>query len=104
MEGYSLVERDIVKSVNQNIRLILTTLRGSDIHRPDFGSELPLLIDKPLTAINAGRIKAEVVDAIERWEPRVRVKEVTVKKEYGGLRIRIQYEIIETAEVVETWL
>ncbi|MEJ5227195.1 GPW/gp25 family protein [Thermodesulfovibrio sp.] len=104
MEGYSLVEKDIIKSVNQNIRLILTTLKGSDVHRPEFGSELPLLIDKPLTAINAGRIKAMVVDAIEFWEPRVKVKEVTLKREYAHLRIRIKYEISETAEEAELWL
>ncbi|MDI6865772.1 GPW/gp25 family protein [Thermodesulfovibrio yellowstonii] len=104
MDGYSLIERDIIKSVNQNIRLILTTLKGSDVHRPDFGSELPLLIDKPLTAINAGRIKALVVDEIKFWEPRVKVKEVLIEKGYASLRIRIQYEIVETGEVAELWL
>ncbi len=89
---------------NQNIRLILTTIKGSDIHRPDFGSELYLWIDKPLTAINQGRIKAEIVDAIERWEPRVKIKEVELKKDYAGLKVRITYEIKDLAEVRSLWL
>lgn len=101
MAGYSLIETDTIKSINQNIRLILTTPKGSDIHRPDFGSDLPLIIDRPLTAINAGRLRAEVIEAIERWEPRVKVKEVAIKKEYAALRIRISYEINNTGEVAE---
>jgi phage baseplate assembly protein W len=80
---FTLVEKDTVKSIAQNIRLILTTIKGSDIHRPDFGSNLHLFIDQPLTAINKGRIKAEIVSAIETWESRVKVKEVDIQKEYA---------------------
>lgn len=100
----TLIERDTIASVNQNIRLILTTLKGSDIHRPDFGSSLMLWIDEPLTVINQGRIKAEIVDAIEMWEPRCSIKEVDLKKEYANIRIRIVYELKDTGEVVTTWL
>ncbi len=102
--GYTIIEDDIVASVNQNIRLVLTTIKGSDIHRPDFGSELYLWIDKPLTAINQGRIRAEIINAIERWEPRVKIKEIELKKEYASIRIKITYEIKDTEEVVTTWL
>ena len=43
----TVIERDAVKSVLQNIRVILTTPKGSDVHRPEFGSELYRFIDQP---------------------------------------------------------
>ena len=106
--NYSLVEFNTVKSVLQNIRLILTTPRGSDVHRPEFGSDIWQFLDKPLNVLTAGRIKAEITDAIETWEPRVRVKEVAIERNYpeGKAKIRLILELTETAEEIETslWL
>ncbi|MDQ7081765.1 MAG: GPW/gp25 family protein [Aquificota bacterium] len=75
-------------SVRQNIRLILTTPKGSDIHRPDFGSDLWKFMDQPLNAITLGRIKAEITDAIETWEPRVKVLSVELDKDYRNANSR----------------
>ncbi len=100
---FTLVERDTVKSVKQNIRLILTTPKGSDPHRPEFGSDVWQYVDNPLTALTAGRIKAEVVDAIETWEPRAKVKAVEIEKDgvNAKLKIRVLVEIPELEETVE---
>lgn len=103
---YSLVERDTVKSILQNIRLILTTVQGSDIHRPDFGSRLYLFIDKPLNAITIGKIKVEVKDAILKWEQRVEIEDIALKKDYINAKLNIQMKIRikETEEVINTQL
>ncbi len=100
---YSLVERDTIKSIQQNIKLILTTPKGSDIHRPNFGSNLYQIIDKPMTAITIGRIRAEITDAIEYWEPRVSVKNIVLNKDYinAKLKITITLKVKETEEVIE---
>jgi len=102
---YSLVENDVVESVKQNVRLILTTPKGSDVHRPDFGSNLFQLVDSPLNAITAGKIKAEVIEAIEKWEPRASVRSVGVQKsEMGHLTITVHLELKETEDFVEVSL
>lgn len=103
---YSLVERDTVKSILQNIRLILTTVQGSDIHRPDFGSRLYLFIDKPLNAITIGKIKVEIKDAILKWEQRVEIEDIALKKDYINAKLNIQMKlrIKETEEVINTQL
>ncbi len=101
---YNIIENNIIISVQQNIRLILTTPKGSDIHRPNFGSNLWQFIDQPLTAITKGRIKAEIIDAIEIWEPRVEIVEVDLRKEYSSLTIKITFKIKETEEVQTTWI
>ena len=105
---YTLVERDTIKSIQQNVRLILTTPKGSDIHRPDFGSDLWKFIDQPLNVITLGRIRAEITDAIERWEPRVKVLSVDIERDYMSARLKVSIllevkELGETAEV-ELWL
>lgn len=97
-----------MKSVQQNVRLILTTPKGSDVHRPDFGSDLWKFIDQPLNAITLGKIKAEITDAVETWEPRVKVLSVGLEKDYiqGRLKASVLLEIKELGETteVELWL
>jgi hypothetical protein len=69
--------------------VILTTPKGSDVHRPEFGSELYSFIDQPLTALTIGKIKAYIVDEIERWEPRVKVKEIKLDRRLDRTKIEL---------------
>jgi phage baseplate assembly protein W len=85
----TVVEQDVIKSVLQNIQVILTTPKGSDVHRPDFGSELYKFIDQPLTALTAGKIKAYIVEEIERWEPRVKVMGISLDRRYDRTKIEL---------------
>ncbi|MBX0311241.1 MAG: GPW/gp25 family protein, partial [Sulfurihydrogenibium sp.] len=77
-----------------------------DIHRPEFGSNLYLLLDKPLTAITKGKIMAEIADAIEEWEPRAKVRNISLNKDYERLLISIELQIKDTGEIIEIplWL
>lgn len=63
--------------IDQCIRIILTTPRGSNPHRPLFGSDLHLYIDYP---VNSARphIVREAFNALRAWEPRIEVMKVTV--------------------------
>jgi phage baseplate assembly protein W len=90
----------------QNVKIILSTIKGSDIHRPTFGSNLYLFIDQPMTAITRGKIMAEIADAIEEWEPRVKIRNVALNKDYERLLISIELEIKDTGEIIEIplWL
>ena len=67
-----------IADVNQCIRIILTTPKGSDPLRPTFGADLWQYIDFPIqTAIP--NIVREVTDAITLWEPRVKLISVIAK-------------------------
>ncbi|MEM4958776.1 MAG: GPW/gp25 family protein [Nanopusillaceae archaeon] len=99
-QRYNLVERDTYKSVLQNISVILTTPKGTDPHRPDFAMDLDALIDNP-TPLSVGRMKAKIVEAIETYEPRVKVKEIKVKHSLfqpGKVDVELLLEIKETGE------
>lgn len=66
--GITLNESDTVRSVLQNIRIILATRQMTVPLYREFGLEGKFL-DKPVSAAKA-LILAEVKDALERWEPR----------------------------------
>ena len=101
-----VVETNQLNSIMQNVKVILTTIKGTDIHRPDFGSNLYLFIDQPMTAITRGKIMAEIADAIEEWEPRVKVRNIALNKDYERLLISIELEIKDIGEIIEIplWL
>lgn len=60
-----------INEITQNIRMILTTIRGTLYLDRDFGLD-PELIDTP--QINAIiKYRSEIIDQIEKYEPRVNV-------------------------------
>lgn len=59
--------------VRQSIAVILTTPIGSRIMRREFGSEVPFLIDRPMTDRVIVAVYAASANALRRWEPRFRL-------------------------------
>jgi len=99
---FSLVEQDTVKSVLQNIRIILSTQRGTVPHRPDFAVDYTDLLDNP-TPLSIGKLKAMIVDAIETYEPRAKVKAIYIRyKEIGRADIVLTIKI-EDEELTWTY-
>lgn len=82
---------EALDDIDQCIRIILTTPRGSVPHQPDFGSDLWRYVDWPLQAA-LPHIVRETVDQVARWEPRVEVTGVTVEEGAtpGELVVRIE--------------
>ena len=68
-------EIDTINSVLQNIAVILSTPKGSVPLYRDFGLDWKHL-DKPLPVAKV-RMVSEVREAIERWEPRATVRNVS---------------------------
>ncbi|MBF0482010.1 MAG: GPW/gp25 family protein [Desulfovibrionaceae bacterium] len=62
--------------IAQAMRIVLTTPKGSDPHRPDFGCEAWRYLDYPVS-VSAPNIIREATDAVKKWEPRATLKRVT---------------------------
>ena len=75
----------------QSIQIILSTPLGSRVMRPDFGSELYNLVDVPLTDINKLRIYKATIEALNKWEKRIKVRKVsaTERPEQGEIELNI---------------
>jgi phage baseplate assembly protein W len=67
---------DGVEHLRQSIIDILTTYPGERIMRPEYGSRIRDLIDRPVNAQWLADLYFNVAQAITRWEPRVRVLRV----------------------------
>lgn len=96
--GESLTGLDHIK---QSIGKILNTPIGSCIQRRTFGSELPFMIDQPLTEANRARVVASVAEAIAQWEPRVTVQALYLTQPTdspGALQVELEATVIDSNE------
>ncbi|WP_304066099.1 GPW/gp25 family protein [Megamonas hypermegale] len=81
--------------VLQNVRTILSTVKFSVPLDRDFGIDASLL-DKSILEAKA-KISSEIILAIKKYEPRVKVEEITFSGDIDGkLQPKVQVSIIET--------
>ena len=66
------------RDVEQAIRIILETAPGERVMRPEFGCRIHDLIFAPYDATTQGLMIRFVEQALERWEPRITVREVNL--------------------------
>lgn len=88
-------DSELVSSVLQNIAVILSTPRGSVPQYREFGLSTTML-DKP-TPIAKMMMRAEVREAIEKWEPRAQFVSMTFEERItqpGTLWPVVEVEIV----------
>lgn len=89
-------------SVRQSIYLIIYTVPGERVMRPDFGCRIHELIFEPAneeTAILASRY---VEEAIRRWEPRIDIVNIDITSgnmDRGEIFIKIDYKHKDSPDV-----
>ena len=66
--------------LRQSIQDILSTPVGTRVHRRDYGSDLPRLVDRPMNASLSSEMVAAAAAALDRWEPRLKLEEITVDR------------------------
>jgi uncharacterized protein len=87
--------------VDASIRMILSTVPGERVMRPDFGCAMWEMLFAPLTAGTLGLIEQMVREALERWEPRIALQSVlaTAEQSTGTVHITIGYAVRSTNDV-----
>ncbi|MBP0019690.1 MAG: GPW/gp25 family protein [Cyanobacteria bacterium SBLK] len=82
------------RNLEESIYIILRTNIGERVYRPDFGSRLAELVFEPLNIDTLLKIRLYVEEAIERWEPRIILKSVSVEPDpaRGSVEINIVYQ------------
>ena len=81
-----------LRDIDQSLRIILTTPKGSDPHRPEFGSNLHLYLDWPTNRVTPHLVR-EAIEAIRRWEPRVSVIAVNIHINAQQIIVRVQWRV-----------
>jgi hypothetical protein len=82
--------------IREAIGIVLGTRLGERTMRPEFGSGLADLVFDPNDANLAGRIEFLVRKALERWEPRILVKEVRARPAGERMEIDVRYIVRQT--------
>ncbi len=90
-----LAPKTLIKEIAQNISMILTTPKYTVPLDRNFGLSARF-VDKP-TPVSEAMIVAEVLDAIEKYEQRVNVLNVSFTRDdmTGKVIPRVEVEIIE---------
>ena len=78
----------------QSIQKILSTPIGSRLMRRTFGSDLPDLIDAKMVKKNILAVYSSAAAAIEKWEPRYRMKSGSLEE--AGATGRVTFAITGT--------
>lgn len=80
------------RALSDSIFTILSTSFGERVFRPDFGSDLRRLVMGNLTTALGLRARYEVRRAIEEWEPRVRVTNISFRADQINATLEIDIE------------
>ena len=75
---------EFLDHLRQSVKDILTTPLGTRVHRRDYGSTLPSLVDRPMNAELTANLIAGIAAAMNKWEPRVRVERVGIVEAGAG--------------------
>lgn len=87
--------------LRQSVRDILTTPIGSRVMRREYGSQIFALVDAPLNRSTLMDLYAATAEAIERWEPRLRLTSVQASSDTAGkVSINLTGEYLPDGQVV----
>lgn len=89
-------------AVRQAILLLLSTLPGERVMRPDYGCELHRLLFAPNDDTTAGLAIFYVRRALERWEPRIEIMQVDANRHPVRdelLEVSLEYRLRATHQI-----
>lgn len=85
--------------IEQSIRIILGTVPGERVMRPQFGCGIHERVFDSIDTTTRTLMEEDVRDALLEWEPRIEVESVSVAEESderGKLLIEIDYRVRAT--------
>jgi phage baseplate assembly protein W len=81
-------------AIKQSIEIVLKSTKGTDPLRPLFGSEIYSFIDKPVN-VAIPNIKRCMIEAVEMWEPRVKILSIEHKTNIERIEFNINYILVD---------
>ena len=67
-----------VEAVQNSISNIFTFRKGERIIQPEFGNSLYKYLYEPINELTSKKLGTELLNVIERWEPRVEIENIFV--------------------------
>src|SRR5882762_9648075 len=86
-------------NIRESIEIILQTAPGERLNLPDFGAGLNRYLFEPNTVATRFQIQDQIGKALQAWEPRISVTNVTVDEDPTDTQVAIasiQYKLVAT--------
>ena len=82
-------------SVKRGIKNVLLTAPFERLYQPEFGSGIKTILFEPMTPLTEQRLSDACADAIDAWEKRASVIDITVipEEDYNRYRVAIKFSI-----------
>ena len=80
--------------LRQSIRDILSTRIGTRTMLRDYGSNIPELVDEPINRSTIAAIKADVINALNVWEPRMKINRVALTEVLASGQLTFDLELV----------
>lgn len=84
------------EGVAASVELLLRTVTGERVMRPEFGVTVPDLIFEPGSEQNLFAVEQAVRDAIVRWEPRIEIEVVRAVRDGVDVVVELRYRVLRT--------
>ena len=97
-----IFKKENAAAVKQSVKTILMTNLVEKPFNPDFGSNLSSLLFQLDTEVDGDLFQEVIVNALETYEPRVKVLDVkvNVSSRYHSANVTVVFQVINTKEVV----
>ena len=90
-----------IAHLRQSIRDILTTPIGSRVMRREYGSRLFRLVDAPLNRSTLLDLYAATAEALDLWEPRIRLISVAaISTNAGSIELDLVAEYLPDGQTI----
>lgn len=96
----TLTDEDAVK---RSLRLILGTRMGEAPFFPDFGSRITSLLFEPISPLTEALLRSEILNTIDAYESRVRVRRLTITptSDELGYNITLEFNMVTQLQPVK---
>ncbi len=85
------------ESIEESIKIILSTKLGERMMRPEFGCRIHELIFAPNNATTQNLAIYYVAEALKKWENRILLKDVDANEdEENSIIIEVEYQVRDT--------
>jgi len=88
--GGFITQNENLGSLRDCVKQLLLTAKGSRVMRPDFGTDIRKSVFEPLTSDAIDRLRGQILTAIQTYEPRVIVKNISLTPDYERNQLTIK--------------
>ena len=96
-----ITTQNSAEAIDNSISNIIFTTKGEKVGDPEFGTNVKRLLFRPIDSITEHLIKSDIMDNIERYEPRVEVDHISIvgDEDFNYYKVQVLYTIIRTPDV-----